>query len=312
LKLRDLLGEGLVGLLVGLAQNQGDGWNFTLDAVSRYFDRVLEARLEWSADAEAKLIGGVYPERARQLGERTAELHLALASDTERPDFAPEPFSTLYQRSLYQAMRGSAGRVLRQLRCEIPALPESVRREAEQLAASQNLVLGHFASLLKRKLGAMKIRVHGDFHLGQVLNTGKDFIIIDFEGDPRRLLGERALKRSPLTDVAAMLRSFDYAASTALAREVETDAQRLTEWTRPWVEAACRSYLMGYLAVARGASFLPADPANGRLLLGAFLLDKAIFEIGHELSYRPDFLPIPLRAVLRMLEAPETGLEVWT
>jgi maltose alpha-D-glucosyltransferase/alpha-amylase len=187
-----------------------------------------------------------------------------------------------------------------------------VRREAEQLAASQNLVLGHFASLLKRKLGAMKIRVHGDFHLGQVLNTGKDFIIIDFEGDPRRLLGERALKRSPLADVAAMLRSFDYAASTALAREVETDAHRLSQWTRPWVEAACRSYLMGYLTVARGASFLPSDPASGRLLLAAFLLDKAISEIGYELSYRPDFLPIPLRAVLRMLEAPENGLEVWT
>jgi maltose alpha-D-glucosyltransferase/alpha-amylase len=258
-----------------------------------------------------ELIGGVYPERARQLGERTAELHLALASSPVRADFAPEPFSTLYQRSLYQAMRGSAGRVLRQLHQQIAALPEAMRGDAEQLIGSYRLILSHFAGLMKRRLSAMKIRVHGDFHLGQVLNTGKDFVIIDFEGEPRRPLGERSLKRSPLVDVAGMLRSFDYAAATALAREAEADATRLALWKQPWVEAICSSYLAGYLAAARGASFLPAHPADGRLLLGAFRLDKAIYETGYELSYRPDFLPIPLRAVLRLIVAPEAGLEVW-
>jgi maltose alpha-D-glucosyltransferase/alpha-amylase len=172
-------------------------------------------------------------------------------------------------------------------------------------------VLSSYSRLLSRKLGAMKIRVHGDFHLGQVLNTGKDFMIIDFEGEPRRPLSERSLKRSPLVDVAGMLRSFDYAAAAALARETEADMQRLQTWTRPWVETAWTSYLTGYLALVRGASFLPELPADGRLLLEAFLLDKAVYEIGYELSYRPDFLPIPLRAVVRLLDAPDAGLQGW-
>ena len=301
LKLLDAQGEGVVGLLTSLTQHQGDGWTFTLDAVARYFDRVLEARVEVSAAAATELIGGVYPERARQLGERTAELHLALASGSERADFAPEPFSTLYQRSLYQAMRGSAGRVLRQLRTQLPSLPEAVRADAEQVIARQSQIFTHFARLLKRRIDAMKIRVHGDFHLGQVLNTGKDFVIIDFEGEPRRPLGERSLKRPPLVDVAGMLRSFDYAATVALTRETEADAPRLEAWKPPWVESASRNFLTGYLAVAGGAPFLPADSDDTKLMLELFLLDKAIYEISYELSYRPDYLPIPLTAVLRLL-----------
>jgi maltose alpha-D-glucosyltransferase/alpha-amylase len=311
LQLNDGEGEGTIGLLVGTTQNQGDGWGFTLDALARYFDRVLEARVELSPATAEELIGGVYPERARQLGQRTAELHVALAAGVERPDFAPEPFSTLYQRSLYQAMRSSAGRVLRQLRRQMERLPDACRLEAEAVMTNERLVLAQYARLLARKLTATKTRVHGDFHLGQVLNTGKDFVIIDFEGEPRRSLSERSLKRSSLVDVAGMLRSFDYAAAVALAREAEADVQRLEAWTRPWVETIWRAYLTGYLAVARGASFLPPEAADGRLLLEAFLLDKAIYEIGYELHYRPEFLPIPLRAVLRFLQSPHAGLETW-
>ncbi len=312
LKVEDGRGEGVTGLLVALTQNQGDGWTFTVDAVSRYFDRVLEARVEHTATTATELIGGVYPERARQLGERTAELHLALASGTGRADFAPEPFSTLYQRSLYQAMRGSAGRVLRQLRHELPSLSEAQRADAEKVCGSESEANGRFAGLLRRKIDAVKIRVHGDFHLGQVLNTGKDFVIIDFEGEPRRPLGERSLKRSPLVDVAGMLRSFDYAAAAALALESASDAARLAAWRGPWVEAAARSYLSGYLSIAREGHFLPLDPADGRLLLEAFLLNKAIYEVGYELSYRPDFLEIPMQAVLRLLAGPSPELEAWT
>lgn len=311
LKLIDARGESLVGLLTSMTQNQGDGWGFTVDAVARYFDRVLAARVEVNAANAATLIGSVYPERAHQLGVHTSELHLALASNLDRADFSPEPFTAPYQRSLYQGMRGSAGRILRELRQQIPSLPEAVRKEAAEVAVSQGPVFVYFSQLLKRRIEAVKTRVHGDFHLGQTLNTGKDFVIIDFEGEPRKPLSERSLKRSPLVDVAGMLRSFDYAASAALARETEADAQRLAAWVRPWVEATWSSYLTGYLSIARGASFLPADPADGRLLLESFLLDKAIYEIGYERSYRPDFLPIPLRAVARLVSARSAGLEVW-
>ena len=310
LKLSDGQGEGVVGLLTGAVQNQGDGWGFTVDAVARYFDRVLEARVDFSAAAATQLIGGVYPERARQLGERTAELHLALASSNGRADFAPEPFSALYQRSLYQAMRGSAGRVLRELRRRLPAFSEATRYDAEKLVAGHGQISTLFSRLLKR-VSAMKIRVHGDFHLGQVLNTGKDFVIIDFEGDARRPLSERSLKRSPLVDVAGMLRSFDYAAAAALAREIATDAELLEKWRDPWVDAASSSYLTGYLAIAGGAAFLPPDPADGRMLLEAFVLDRAIHEVGHELGGIGDDLNVPLHAVLRLLDSPGSVVEAW-
>ncbi len=312
LQMVDAEGTGTLGLLVGLTQNQGDGWGFTLDALARYFDRVLEARVELNETSAADLIGGVFPERARQLGQRTAELHVALAAGVDLPEFAPEPFSTLYQRALYQAMRSSAGRVIRQLKQPGAGLSEEARALALQVAADEKEILGCYARLLTHKIAATKTRVHGDFHLGQVLNTGKDFVLIDFEGEPRRALSERSLKRSPLVDVAGMLRSFDYAAATALSREAEADIRRLEPWTRPWVETASRSFLEGYLSVAQGESFLPPKAEDGRMLLETFLLEKAMYEIGYELSYRPDFLPIPLRAVLRHMEAPGAVLGSWS
>ena len=307
LRLADPSGDGAIAMLVGFTQNQGDGWSYTLDALSRFFERVLGARTEISAATAAEQIGGVYPERARQLGQRTAELHLALAAG-EGIDFAPEPFSTLYQRSLYQAMRGSAGRVLRQLRRQLPSLAENVRAEATAVADRQGQIFESFTRLHAHKMEATKIRIHGDYHLGQVLNTGKDFVIIDFEGEPRLALGERVLKRSPLRDVAGMLRSFDYAAAAALRHQAPTDHARLEPWARAWVQTVCASFLEAYFATARTGSFLPLVASDTRLLLEAFLLDKAVYEIGYELSYRPDFLAIPVTAVLRLLSEPGGGL----
>ena len=235
---------------------------------------------------------------------------LALASGGERADFAPEPFSALYPRSLYQAMRGSAGRVLRELRRRLPELSEKTREDAEKLIASHGRISAFFSRLLKR-IGAMKTRVHGDFHLGQVLNTGKDFAIIDFEGDPRRPLSERSLKRSPLVDVAGMLRSFDHAAASALSRENPPDMDLLEKWRKPWVDAAEGSFLTGYLAITRGAPFLPADPADGRLLLEAFLLDRTIHELGHELAGPSENLVVPLAAVQCRLDSAGAAVEAW-
>ncbi|HEX8297231.1 MAG TPA: maltose alpha-D-glucosyltransferase [Chthoniobacteraceae bacterium] len=312
LRLIDPEGEGAVASLVTYTQNQGDGWTHALDALARYFDRVLEARREFSEAAATDLIGGIYPERARQLGQRTAELHTALASADDLPDFAPESFSTLYQRSLYQAMRGSSGRVLRQLRKQAARLDGELKKDVLEVVGSQTRILDAYSPLLTEKFQATKIRIHGDFHLGQVLNTGKDFIFIDFEGEPRRPLGERTLKRSPLVDVAGMLRSFDYAAAAAMQLQDVADSAWLEPWGRAWVEAICGTYIEGYFSVARGSAFLPADAEQGRQLLQAFLLDKGVYEIGYELSYRPDFLAIPIRAVLRMLDNPGAGLARWS
>jgi len=311
LKLADREGEGALGALVGFVQNQGDGWTLTLDSLARFFDRVLEARVEVSESAIADLVGGIYPERARLLGKRTAEMHLALASADDRLEFSAEYFSTLYQRSLYQGMRGAAASVLRALRRQAALLPEAARADAAELLGSVARINAVFARLLEHRIAASKIRIHGNFHLGQVLNTGKDFTFIDFEGDPARPLGERRLKRSPLVDVSSMLRSFDEAGALALSHECEADIRRLEPWKEVWVESVSTAYLEGYLATAGGASFLPADHMDGRALLECFLLEVAFQHLGYTLTNYPESVAIPLKAVLRMLSNADGILGKW-
>lgn len=151
----------------------------------------------------------------------------------------------------------------------------------------------------------MKTRVHGDYHLGQVLRTGEDFVILDFEGEPAKPLGVRLEKQSPAKDVVGMLRSFDYAAFAALfafAKDRPDRLERLGPWARLWQVWTSAAFLREYLAVASGAPFLPADPADFALLLEAFTLDKALYELLYELNNRPDWVGIPLRGVLRLIE----------
>jgi maltose alpha-D-glucosyltransferase/alpha-amylase len=311
LKLADREGEGALGALVGFVQNQGDGWTLTLDSLARFFDRVLEARVEVSESAIADLVGGIYPERARRLGERTAEMHLALASSDDRPEFTAEYFSTLYQRSLYQGMRGQAGSVLRALRRQSAMLPEAARTDAADILASVARINDIFARLLEHKIAAFKIRVHGNFHLGQILNTGKDFTFIDFEGDPARPLGERRLKRSPLVDVAGMLYSLGEAGAVALSHEGEADVRRLEPWKDIWVDCVSKAYLEGYLATAHGAPFLPESHVDGCALLECFLLEIALQHLGYTLTNRLESAVIPLKAVLRALSNSDTLLATW-
>jgi maltose alpha-D-glucosyltransferase/alpha-amylase len=267
----------------------------------RYFDRVLETRKDFDPALAPNIIGGVYGGRAERLGQLTAEMHRALASADDSPEFVPEPFSTLYQRALYQGLRGSAGQVLRQLKRHLPRLPEEARADATALLGSHSPLLTVFARLLDHRIDTSRIRIHGDFHLAQVLNTGKDFVIIDFEGEPRLTLGERRLKRSALRDVAGMLRSFDYAVAFALRNERADDIQRLTPWAQAWAKTMRATYLAAYLESAAGASFLPSSMEDTLLLLEVFQLDKALYEINYELSYRPAWVATPLRAVNEML-----------
>lgn len=313
----------IIGLLQGFVPNQGDAWTYTLDAVRGYFERILARRGEIQSVPELpasllgiefaaisplvqELIGGVYFETARLLGKRTGELHLALSSAPEDANFSPEPFSTLYQRSVYQSMRSLARRVLQSLGKNLKGLREGVQKDASAILASEQEILNRLQKILPKKISAMKIRIHGDYHLGQVLFTGKDFVIIDFEGEPARALSERRLKRSPLRDVGGMIRSFHYAAHGALFLDasIRTEDRPLLEpWADLWYHYVSGIFLHSYLETCGDAPFIPHEKEELENLLQAFLLDKAIYELGYELNNRPDWVIIPIRGIQHILKS---------
>ena len=247
---------------------------------------------------------GSYLGSAQLLGRSTADLHIALASDYEDPDFAPEPFSTFYQRSIYQYARNLTGQVFLLLRNRVESLPPESQKLAQAVLNRQDDLLGRFQLVLNQKITALRTRCHGDYHLGQVLYTGKDFIIIDFEGEPARSLSERRMKRSPLRDVAGMLQSFNYAANVALRNEVESgmirdeNLPRMEAWSRFWYSWVSAAFLNSYLEVAGKASFLPKTQGELQVLLDAYLLEKVVYELGYELNNRPDWVDIPLQRLL--------------
>ena len=317
-----------LGVLKRMVANEGDAWSFTLDALGGYFERVLSTKpktdvLPMDMDAlldrageeppelARELMGG-YMEAARLIGTRTAEMHRALAAGIDRKEFAPEPFSELYQRSLYQSMRNLTGRILQTLSRELRTLPEEIREGAGAVLERKGEILSRMRDVVGEKMEARRIRTHGDYHLGQVLYTGRDFVIIDFEGEPARPLTERRLKRSPLSDVAGMLRSFHYAAYTALADEELRGMARAAElsgldrWARFWTAWASAAFLGAYLEGAREAEasggFLPRREPQLRTLLQAHLLEKAVYELGYELNNRPDWVRIPILGIRQLLD----------
>lgn len=294
-------GAGVMGMLGQYTQHQGDGWTYTLDSLARFFERVIEARGVNPPPPPAELIGAVYPERAEQLGRITAEMHLALAAPTEDSAFKPEPFTPFYTRSLYQSMRGNAMRVFRELKKQLPLLPSEVQSLAREVLTKEPDALRIFGKLLNLKIKADLIRVHGDYHLGQVLNTGRDFVVMDFEGEPRLSLSERRLKRAALRDVAGMLRSFEYAAAAALQSMRSEDREWLMPWAQKWVQTITEEFLESYFSTAGLAGFVPQPRETAQLLLDLLVLDKAIYEVGYELSYRPHLVSIPLTAVNALL-----------
>jgi maltose alpha-D-glucosyltransferase/alpha-amylase len=230
-------------------------------------------------------------------------MHLALASDPTDKAFAPEPFNAMAQRSVYQSMRASLRRAFALLQKKLPDLPEAFRVEATQVLAAEQQILAAEQQTLECHASASKIRIHGDYHLGQLLSTGKDFVILDFEGEPARPLSERKLKRSALRDVTGMMRSFQYAAYAALWRPSmrSEDVPFLERWADLWCRQMSATFLESYLEAATGAIFLPQNESDLRTLLEAYLLDKAVYEVGYELNHRPDWVVIPIRGIKHIL-----------
>lgn len=317
-------GEAMTLALVNsYIPNSKDAWVYTLESLNRFFERVQSLNPEsvrafgtapatvistHEAPARVSTVLGAYLESARLLGRRTAEMHLALSSDPDNKDFAPEPFTPFYQRSLYQSMRNLVIKNLELLGKQLSSLAEPERGQAEKICAAQTEILRRLRTIYETRLSAVRIRCHGDYHLGQVLYTGKDFIIIDFEGEPARSIGERRIKRSPMRDVAGMIRSFHYVSYAALLQQLELgiippdNLTKLQPWSRFWYHWISATFFSAYQQVIAPSALLPANKDQLSVLLYVHLLEKAVYELGYELNNRPEWVKIPLEGVLQLLD----------
>ncbi len=314
-----------LAILHSFVPNRGDSWEYALHSLDDYYTQVMSQQTETRSvplpqkhvldflkeEFSPQVLGiiGNFAETARLLGQRTGELHVALGSAPENPTFAPEPFSKLYQRSLYQSTRNLTGQVFQLLRRSQRSLPETLQSEAKKVLDKEKEILDRFRSVSQKKISAMRLRCHGDYHLGQVLWTGKDFVMMDFEGEPARPINERRIKRSPLRDVAGMLRSFHYATYSGFFAFQERRGLVLDEelaamdfWARFWHFWVCVIFLKSYVEAAVNGNFLPESREELRTLLDMYLLEKAIYEMGYELNNRPEWVKIPLRGILQLLE----------
>jgi maltose alpha-D-glucosyltransferase/alpha-amylase len=310
-----------VAMAQAYVPNGGDLWELTHDAVAAFFDQaeaeeapapeddpsvggMVQRSRELPPPIAHRLIGA-YLETARLLGTRTGQLHLALASDPDDQAFAPEAITPFHQRALYQSILSQAAGSLRMLEHGRDGLPEHLWPDADLVLRLGSDIDVRLRPLIEHRIGGMAIRIHGDYHLGQVLHTGRDIAIIDFEGEPARPLSERRLKRPALTDVAGMIRSFHYVAFGALMErhgpEEVSDAEPLRGWARFWYGWVAATFLRSYREVTEGAPFLPPDDEGMAVLLDALVLAKASYELRYELDSRPDWVGIPLAGIAELL-----------
>lgn len=308
-----------IAMLQGLVPNEGDGWKWTQEEVQRYYETCavgayppqdggrdsvdLVTLSDMPASQFARDHVGLYLESAATLGKRTAELHLALASPTNDPAFAPEPLSADQLRAMMKDIREHATRVFDLLKENVSHLPDDVVECAGLVLNRRRQILERFRNPGVDSIEGLLTRIHGDYHLGQVLRYRSDFVILDFEGEPARSLAERRTKQSPMKDVAGMLRSFSYAAYATLinftARRPE-DVGRLTPWARLWERSVSAEFLRAYRAASQSSNHVPSDPAAFRQLLDAYLLDKALYELRYEMNNRPTWARIPVEGILAL------------
>ncbi|HKS67079.1 MAG TPA: maltose alpha-D-glucosyltransferase [Candidatus Acidoferrales bacterium] len=312
-------GPATVAMLQALVANEGDGWKWTIDELNRYLEACaplpipenlgteLDDPLQLARRPVSQLARdhvGLYLDSAATLGCRTAELHLAFASATRDPAFAPEPLTSKDLEILVENLRQHASWVFDVLKDRVSWLPDEVVEIAAAVLSRRRRVLDYFRTALDpHDLQTLRIRIHGDYHLGQVLKVKTDFAIIDFEGEPARSLAYRRSKQCALKDVAGMLRSFSYAAYASLinytTRHPE-DIPRLEPWAQLWERSASAQFLRAYIEMAQGAGLVPPDRADTRKLIDLFLIDKALYELLYELNARPAWVRIPLMGILSL------------
>ncbi|MEP6735713.1 MAG: maltose alpha-D-glucosyltransferase [Chryseolinea sp.] len=312
----------VLGMMQRLVENSGDGWSYILDRLDELNEKILASpealalatelaenpKLEYEHELHPllkELFSGPLPEQIRLLGVRTAEMHLALGAHPEIESFAPEKYSLHYQRSLFSGLKTLVRNTFQNQTQNVNRLHGEVKEAAEEVVNMQNDILEVLKNIYKEKIDVVKIRIHGDYHLGQVLFTGKDFIITDFEGEPARSYSERRLKRSPLRDVAGMIRSFHYAAYASLFLDNQIrkeDYKKLMPIVEEWYRYVSNIFLQAYREAVKDTAFIPKTRAELDILMTTFLLEKAIYELNYEMNNRPDWVIIPLNGIKAIMK----------
>ncbi len=310
-----------LAMMQELVSNEGDAWKYFEDVLSLYYENVLASPLlkeDFTLKGELgnplsfneipeelqDLFGAANAEMISLLGVRTGEMHMALASNKEMNDFKPEPFSIYYQRALYSSIQSLVRSATRNLSKNIKSIPDDYKADAKDILSKKNELLKYLKNIYSKKITTQKIRVHGDYHLGQVLFTGKDFIIIDFEGEPARAYSDRRLKRSPLRDIAGMIRSLHYAPYNTLHKLTsigEAEAVNLDKWAEIWYHYMSMFFFKSYLDQIKDSNLIPQDREDLNILLTTFLIEKAVYELNYELNNRPMWVNIPIRGIQYLL-----------
>jgi maltose alpha-D-glucosyltransferase/alpha-amylase len=317
-----------VASLHAFVENQGDAWNYTLDSLSQFFEAAL-ARKESEYEgpdgshhpldlrgvevpAHAHELIGSYLDAAQLLGQRVADLHRTLSSAATNPDFAPEPFTDHYRHAIFHGLMGLAGEAFQLLRQRLESLSAAVQADAQKVLDRREDIRARARLIAERRIYSVRTRIHDDLGLNRVLHTGKDFVFIGFDGSSDRTLGGRRIKRSPLSDVASMLASFQYAAQAVFFDQLPGVTRRMENmsalefWASYWSDWVSATFIRGYLDALGPESvqgpLIPQNAADLRLLLDHCLLEQALEGAIGELRNRPEWARVPIGILLRMLE----------
>jgi len=317
-------GTMVLGMMQEMVENSGDVWEHMQGRLDSFYEKILSgttiqappALLNSSLTEPAgyedlppefkDILDAPLAEQAALLGTRTAEMHLAMLKGTDLPEFRPEEYSLHYQRSLYSSLQSLVRAAFQNQSRNIKKLSENVKAEAEEVLNMRSDILEVFKRIYQKKIDVVKIRTHGDYHLGQVLFTGKDFVILDFEGEPAKSYSERRIKRSALRDVAGMIRSFHYAAYVSLFLDDKIspeDTAKLLPYAEQWYHYMSGFFMKAYLEKVKNTSLIPDNKQDLDVLMQTFLLEKAVYELNYELNNRPDWVMVPIRGIKAIMKA---------
>ncbi len=311
----------VLAMMQDLVEYHGNGRTYMFERLINFSERIVARKTHPSYKVENTLtrplnyddqpddmrefIGGSISEGTRLLGVRTGEMHKALASGTGLPDFKPEEFSLHYQRSLFSGLQSLVRVAFQNLVKQVSTLPEEWRPEAYELLSRKNEILATLKKIYAKKIDVTRIRIHGNYQLRRVIFTGKDIAILDFGGDPTRSYSERRIKRSPLRDVAGMIRSLFYAGYEGLILDKKLrkeDVIKHEPFAEMWIHHATGYFLNAYMETVNGHDFVPDNLTDWDVVLQTYLLEKALYSLNYELNHRPDYVLVPMRFIKAILK----------